>query len=278
MKKISIILSAIALVLSSCSKSDSPDVIGDPVDTTNILLTKIKTSQGTTVVNTATNIYNGKKLVEIVQSNFDKTTYSYTGDLITKIQEYSGTSLDVSETFTYNTDAKLESYIKVDYNPIIGTTPIGFKVIYTYDSLGNINYITYNGTATVQTTQGSTGKATLTNGSITKLERNYTAIPFGAAAYTQTQIITYDDKINPGNNIVGFYKITLQGTDIGLSGSTHNILKITSNNGTYNTSIDESTYTYNTNNYPVTEINVSKGFNASGAITITNTFSNEYTY
>lgn len=279
MKKLLLVFSALALVLSSCSKSDSAPVAQeDPaVLATNVLLKKIITSQGTTVVNTATNVYNGNKLVEIVGTNGDKAIYTYTGDLITKIEEYTGTTLNNIETLTYDTSQKLASYVKIDYDTFSGT-PSGYRVVYTYDGSGNIIYSAFNGSATLQNTPASSGKATITNGNITTIIKNYLAVPQVSSAYTQTQTITYDDKINPGNNITGFYKVTLQGTDIGLAGSIHNILNVTTNNGTYNTSIDESNYTYNTNNYPATEVNISKSFNSSGIVTFSSSFSNQYTY
>jgi hypothetical protein len=280
MKKISIILSAIALVLSSCSKSDDTPVVVDPgvVVPSNILLQKIKTSEGGILKNTDSFTYNGNKILEVTNTLGDKTKYTYTGNLITKIEEFSGTTLNYSETLIYNSSEKLTSYLKIDYDPVIGTTPTGFKVVYTYEASGDILFTAFTGSASSQITQNNTGKAFFTNSNITKIENYYPANVLGSLPYTTTETITYDNKIFSGINVTGLNKLTMQGTSLGLGGTTNNILTDNMKTGTVTTSTDESTYTYDTNNYPKTENNISKSYNSSGTISSTLNINNEYFY
>ena len=281
MKKLLFVFSALALVLGSCSKSDpatvapeDPAVIVPPV-VSNILVSKIVTSSSGQI-NTENNTYNGNKLLEVVSTDGDKTKYTYTGNLITKIEEFSGTTLNYSETLTYNTDEKLSTYVKIDYNAL--TSINGFKVVYTYDNIGNILFTAFTGTAASQTIQNNTGKAFVTSGSITKIENYYPPNVLGSQAYTTTATITYDDKIFSGINVTGFNKLTLQGTDLGFGGSTHNIAIETIKNGAVLTSTDESTYTYNANNFPITEININKSYNTNGQVVNTASLSNAIFY
>ncbi len=269
------------MFFGSCSKSEDVapvSVDSNPVVASNFLVSKIiTTSVGQTETENIT--YIGNKLVEIAFTNGEKTKFTYTGNLITKIEEFDGTTLNSIETLNYNIDGKLSSYLEVNYFSPLGGGPTGRKVEYTYDTAGNILFTTFDGSATSQTNQYSTGKAIITQGQITKIEEYIPANTINnSPAYTATETITYDDKIFSGINVMGFNKITMQGTELGFYGAIHNILTVTKKNGAVLVSTDDSTYTYNSSNFPITENNISKSYNANGQVLSTISLSNQIFY
>lgn len=250
MKKLFLAFSAFTIVSTSCSSSsDQPAPVTSVTPTTGVLITKIiSTNNG--VSTTRNYSYVGNKATTTVVSNGDNNTVTYNGDLVTKMEEFVGTTLKESENYTYNTDLKVATYTSINY-----TTPVsGSRYDYIYNTDNTISITKYTGNATSQTVLSNTGKAFLTSGQITKVEVYYPATTTNPA-YTSTVNYVYDSNLNPFSNVTGFNKLILQGYDAGLGGNVHNLLSATRLRGTTTTSSDVSTFTYNSSNYPVNETN-----------------------
>ena len=235
MKKIILLLSAFALILNACSSDDSPSQT--PINQNGVLVKKmIYTSQDEpqdSPYNTTVNFtYNGNKLVQGIDDDNYKSVFTYTGDLITKIESFDNNTLDSQDLFTYNSSGKLTEYRYLSFFD-------GYEHKYTY---------TYNlnGTVTVAEFQGTIGNTTGDSSYV----YTYTN---GELSSTDTNNYTYDSKNNPFKNVVGFQNImSPEFTDDFMIafGRNHNIVATTIGSST--TEGIFSTYTYNSDNYPVT--------------------------
>ena len=103
MKKLLYLFAFLMVVLSSCT-SDNDDT-SSPVLLTRYVETLEDGSTFTMNFN-----YNGNKLLGSTGDFNSSTTVTYTGNLITKIEYYTDTTLDQKDIFTYNTDNKLITY------------------------------------------------------------------------------------------------------------------------------------------------------------------------
>jgi hypothetical protein len=275
MKKLFLVLSAFALVLGSCSKSEDEPVVvqPDPVEVvppvvvpSGILLTKTITTGTTGTVTTKNFTYNGNKLVSASSTSGFSSETTYSGDLITKIEDFTNAVLSKRETFAYDANGRLSSYTFRRFNS--GNDNVT-KSVLTYLPNGDITSINYIGDDTAQTTQVSTSKAFFTNGEITKKE-TYTPATPNNIAVTSTFDYTYDLKNNPFKNITGFTKIAYSYETKGFA---RNIATWASSNtsGTLTDFIYTNTRTYNSSDYPVTESSVRTG-NSGSSSTVTTQF------
>ena len=241
MKKLALAFSALTLiVLVSCSVSDE-DPVANTVDPSSVLLKKIIDldpvhGNVTTLIN-----YNGNKVTGSTSDDGSSDVFTYTGDLITKVEYFTGTTLDQRELYTYNSNNKLVTYVRLDFD----ATGSGVKETYVHNADGTISYSRYLGDTNSQTQLNNTGKAFFTNGEISKVEKYYTT---GGVNTTQVTNYTYDDINNPLMNITGYAATAF--TDGFADGILHNVLTETHvSNSTQNLT---TTYTYNSNNFPVT--------------------------
>lgn len=258
MKKLFIAFSALALVFSSCSTSSTdPDPVTTP---TGILVSKIIETRSGTVTTDNYN-YNGNKLTTITRTG-GSDVFTYTGDLITKIESFIGTTLDTSGTMTYNSSGKLISSVFVEFD---SSGVHGDKTDYTYLANGNITYISYSGNGTSQTTIDHTGKVFFTNGEVSKVEQ-YIPARSGIPAYTDTTNYTYDAKNNPFINITGYSKIAFNYESP--NGFLHNIMT-ENQTSTYSSSNTITTFTYNSSDFPTNESSSKTSPNGTGGTTTT---------
>lgn len=227
MKKIIGLFAFVALLLTSCSSSDSAATSESDV----LVKRTIRTYSGGGSVTTVDHTYSGKKAVKSTNSNGNYELYTYTGDLITQVKNYNASDVHVeTETFTYDSDKKLESYVRVN---VVGNT--GIKQTYVYNTNGTVSTTTYSGNATSQTTQTETGTIVISGGEVVVQTSS------GGAMHTYT----YDTKNNPFKNITGFDKIMVIG-GVATGGVQHNILTDNDDAGyVYNFA-----YTYNAANFP----------------------------
>ncbi|WP_395057241.1 hypothetical protein [Flavobacterium sp.] len=242
MKKIILLLSVMTLAFTSCSKNEDEPAI-PTVDPNGILLKRsVETdSNGANIgaVFTLNYIYNGNKLVRINDSDGDYEIITYTGDLITKWEYFiSPAVLDLTVNFTYNVNNDLIKAISINHGEAT-TYPANYvgKTNFTHNSNGSISFQEYNGNLTAQTTAVSNG--TITSGSIVTNEIN--------PASTVTETCSYDTKNHPLKNVLGYNKIIFNDF---FNNSSNNFISITN----YQGDLEEASYTYNTNNFPITEI------------------------
>jgi uncharacterized protein YcfL len=247
MKKILCLFSASLLLLVSCSSSDSSSENGNP-SSQNLLLKKIVENDVVFGGSTTNYTYNGNKLVEINYREEKSDMYTYTGNLITKIEKfniyYSGTPDEQSELsstdyFAYNSNNQLIEF---------KTTTVGSEIervtTYVYNSNNTVSFQQYQYDLGVTPELLKSGTITVQDGEITKLQVVKEFDSF-------TDNYTLDTKNSLFKNVVGYDKlifthiIGLQGRltsgETVLAGVSHNYL----NNG-------ELAYTYNSDNYPIT--------------------------
>ena len=183
MKKIILLICATVLFIS-CSKSSDELVTPAPTPTPSgsILLKKFIATQvgGSSVTTDIT--YNGNKFVKSVSTDGSSKVFTYTGDLITKREDFESTVLEAAEIFAYNSNGKLESSTELIYTTT--TTGTGTRVTYVYNTNGTILLSRFTGNLTSQTNLSSTGIVTITNGEITKIEK------FAPNSTTSSNIIT----------------------------------------------------------------------------------------
>ncbi len=250
MKKLLFLVSVSILFFSSCipNPTEDPD---PPTPPATLLVKKIITTNPGGTTDTENLAYSGNKITGITSPNGDYTTFTYTGDLITKRQEYMANgTLTNEETFEYNATNDLSIYKSV--YPTDGTAE---KVLYTHNADGTISYELYTGDETSQTTFDHNGKIYQD-----KTEENVAAMD-PIPAHVDTHTFIFDDKSDPYNNITGYNKISFAGTEQPL-GTEHNVIKVThSNTIGLAEDISASAYTYNSFSYPllVTETSASDG-------------------
>jgi len=228
------------LTLVSCSSEDSPVI--PPIGSSGTLVKKTIETLPDGEVITTDYTYNGHKLDKVTYSYGYYDKYTYTGNLITKIEYFDADDvLDTKELFTYNDDNKLISYTKFIY-----ALTDSFREDYVYNVDGTISVSQYYGDLSAQDDLGSTGVIYFTEGEITKIERTV----FGMGM-THTDLYTYDNKNNAYKNVVGAERITFQ--SFSADGNNHNTSHIFYDEDDVNVTIS---HTYNSNNYPVTETSV----------------------
>jgi hypothetical protein len=252
MKKLICLFGFSSLFLASCS-SDSSSSGSDDVLVTKSVENDVLGGGSLTT----TYAYNGKKIVSETDSDGALTTFTYTGDLITQVKYYeSDHTLYETETFTYNSSNKLIGYVRAEI-----VDDLGYRQAYVYNSDGTVSFASYSGDATSQDADETTGTIHLSGGEVTM-------IVSGSGTNTVTHTYTYDTKNTPFMNVTGFDKIAF--VDSEAVGTHHNILTDhyvdISDNYTYN-----STYTYNSQDYPLTWVEM-EGTDSTSAITTTYTY------
>ncbi len=243
MKKLIYACSVLALLFSSCSgDSDSPATDGT-------LLKKIIGTDSDGEVFTINYTYSGNKIVKAAYSDGSHDDYTYTGDLITKIEIYSDlTTLSDTEIYEYNSDNKLVNYIMKSN---IGDEPrFASRTAYVYNADGTISFTDYTGTHDSQTEFAADGKIYAN-----KYEEN---VVLGGPTpdHIDAHTCTFDGKNNPLKNVTGMGRIHFSAGNREGFDYTQNVVSDvhTNTNGAGLTQpMYDSTFTYNSNNYPVTE-------------------------
>jgi hypothetical protein len=140
----------------------------------------------------------------------------------------------IDQTIEYNSSNQKTSQIILISAPDLGVEQ-GTKDLYTYNQNGTVTVVQYSGDLESQTTLEGTGTITINENSI--LHEG-----MSSQAYTHT----FDSKNNPMKNILGYNEYTLPRL-----GSKHNLLlgATTSTRSGY-----IFTYTYNSNNYPISSV------------------------
>ncbi len=221
MKKIILCLSLIAISLSSCSSdSDSNDSSSD------ILVKKVVyTSITDNYTETIDYTYNGNKIVKGVYDDGSQDIFTYTGNLITKIEMISAGEIIYLETFTYDSNGRLVTYFADEDG-------------FTYEET-----FVYNANGTVTNTIDGGGVRTLhfANDELVQI------VDMGGNIYDYT----YDSKNSPFRNVTGYDKIAMVvHGDHEFFGAKQNISSIRETTG--NVAYMTNTMTYNANNYPLT--------------------------
>lgn len=248
MKKIVFALSAVCVLLTSCTGNDDEN---NTSDSSGILLKKTVEVNSDGSGYTTDYHYDGNKLVDISDED-GKIVFTYVGDLITKMEfkDSQGVSYQV-DTFVYENE-RIASYVSIE--PL---EQIGRKEVYVYNNDGTVGITNYSGNTTSQTLLGGTGKVYFANGEISKIE----SVTDG---FIETTNYTYDTKNSPQKNILGINKLAFINAEA--DGVLHNLLtEVYVADGFTDTF--NYVYTYTPGDYPATSVE-----NYEGDVTTTTYF------
>ncbi len=209
MKKIILLLSVVALAFNSCTTSEDSST-PEPIDETgNVLLKKTITTKGS-VVTTDVYSYNDKKINKIVSTdgtNNGETRFTYTGDLITKIEVLSNDVLKSKKEYTYQND-KITEIITHEYN---GAQTTKKKAVYVHDIINVDEKVANYEIFSINMTNNQ--ETLITDGTIyfsgrTVMSQLNTDYPVIAGRYDDSYSeYTHNFKKNPTLNIVGYAKL-----------------------------------------------------------------------
>jgi hypothetical protein len=231
MKKILLFVATLAMV--SCSDNDNSGT-GSSTDAT--LLTSMSQTQGDGTQTTATYRYNDNQLIEISNPVVNqKTILTYNANFPTEINTYRGNELTQKTVIQYTSSGQLAQ--QVIYRYLMGETTDIFKFTYTF-SAENVTIGTY---------EVSGGSDVFTGNIVYTLAANGNIMSKVTDANNGTTY-TYDGNKSPFSDIAGAQVLRL----IFLDGGPNNILttRIVSGGTVTNT---YSTYTYNSDGFPLTE-------------------------
>lgn len=185
--------------------------------------------------------YTGTKLNYMLDSDGTRTNYTYNGNLLVKEEFLVGATLTERVTYEYNSSSKLSTYRTENL-----ADNTGFKITYVHNANGTISYQEYSINSSGEEMPGSSGTL-----SATRHVENYTD-PFTMESQVFTGEFTFDNKNNPFKNITGYDKMYFADSDMPLNFA-NNILQHTDQIDAQPSYILETlTYTYNSNNYPIT--------------------------
>jgi hypothetical protein len=223
MKKF-VVFFVLALTFAGCSTDDTADV------PEGILQKVIVTPFAANEQYTTRYYYDGHKLDRTESTNDTKEIYYYDGDLIVNIKMYNDTYLVRERQYQYDDSDRLVQFLTIDH-----ITDYRNKSMYVYNPGGSVtesNYSFYTG-----------GPETLNYTReffFAGQEVSYEVITFANGSGTQTNAYTYDDKLVPEHDIVGFDKIRALNPS-GYMGIYHNIVDVTQ---TYSSSSAIDTYSH----------------------------------
>ncbi len=249
MKKIYLLL--LIGVIISCS-NDEDNVVEETQQialTTPVLVTSSKVSQNGNYYGEATYNYSGSKLLTIVRGNGNQIdTFTYDGDLITKIETLNDGNLISKSEFEYDATDKLIHYYRIHYEAVYGQDD-SVTIDYTHNANATISYIkneTLSIGSVVNSATTISGVIQTNNGMITSIQR-------GNATQGNQENYTYDTKNSPFKNITGFDKLIFEDNNLLFYPAFNNIIGKQYTSGSY---IEQTNYSYeyNADNYPTKQI------------------------
>jgi hypothetical protein len=230
------------LVQISCKKDGQTSILNNP----SVLLKNYSDPSGREFLDYT---YSGNSLSRLTHSGYSSyySVYSYTGNLIAKMEQYSPSNVLGGHTdFTY-ANGKL-SQIKIYKSTILS---VSYSFVYNIDETTDVTTKTYD----------SSG---LLIGSDT--EKNYYDSAGNVVRVVSgnlSWIYTYDTKNNPLKNVVGCGSLVFQNWYPSIK---NNMLTRTDYNGATKTYSISYTYQYNDQGYPIT---ASKSYNGNSPSVIT---------
>lgn len=233
-----IVIITTSILFSCSSSSDSSSASSD------VLLTKIIYDDGS-----SSNLeYAGNKLIKVSTSDGGYTIFTYTGDLVTREDNYSSNKTITEHYEYYYTGNNL---IQVKY--FIGNTlSKKYSFLINTDNTITRTRTNYSGTNTTSTVY----KEYYINEEKVKEEVLNSS---GSIVYTITFL--YDDKNCPYKNITGFRYLNGWFDD---NSPFHNVIKRSYSNSSFNT--QNYSYQYNSDGYPTVSSCTSGGITDSSQL------------
>lgn len=150
--------------------------------------------------------YNGARLLEIYYNPSQKKVFTYTGDVITKIEHYQNSEVRFEHTYTYS-DGKLTKYENNDL--LTGNHDI---ITYQHQEDGTITYLHVSNLGGAPNWQKE-GILTFENGNLVEDVAEFTFSNVSNEYNIIINLIEYNDKVNPFKNILGYSSLlNLKGT------------------------------------------------------------------
>ncbi len=234
MKKFALTFAIAFLALTSCTPDDNNNTTGTAGGT---LPTKIVSTYSGGQVSTSTFTYSGNKIIEeliVPAEDVSKRKYTYTGDNITKIEEFAGSTFDAfgGKVLTYE-NGKVKTVTDI---AVAGYNGDLTKLNYAYDADGTVTTTSssINQTTGVETANGRQMRYTYANGLLTKTESISGSVVGQVTNYTNDT-----GKNQAFKNVTGFDQTLAEGN-----------LRISTTYVGSSTTGQTFTYTYNSNNYP----------------------------
>ncbi|WP_207556466.1 hypothetical protein [Flavobacterium frigidimaris] len=230
------LFAASLLVFTSCSKDDNDS----SNSTSSILPKKVTTTYSGGDSDVQNIVYNGNKIVTSTDQDGYVIKYTYTGEFITKVEEFDKDGkLDKTTDYTY-LNGKLNTSVEKSADP---TATYYYETKFMHNADGTVFYENFRGLILtgVEQEYGATGKYTFKDQNLVKLEVSYYGNEY-------SYVYEYDTKNNPLKNVLG-YNLLLEDENA----SVNNVLKETSTSGSgakISTSTTTYSYKYDANNYP----------------------------
>lgn len=238
MKKITLLFVMAMGIFASCVPY--PEENPDPVTPVNkMFLLKLVETLPDETTSEMVFTYADKKIVEINDSDGTKTVFSYQDDLITKRQEFSGTTLLNQDDYVYDISENLISLVNQDF-----TTSVGTRWVYVHNANGTISYQQFTGDLLTQNQLELNGLI-----SSNKLEESITD-PVTNEVNVYRTTYAFDLKNNPLMNVVGYNKIYFANTDSALNYVNNVISQTDQTNDETPVLRYTNEYEYTPNNFP----------------------------
>jgi hypothetical protein len=191
---------------------------------------------------TTTYTYDGNKLIRENDSEGYRAEYVYANGKLSGVKSYDDDDLLIGEeVLTYDNNGRLTTFLDYWYPLEEGDEGWAERSVYTYNTNGTISYQIFMGDMDSQTELWQEGTYTLANGNIL----NHTS-------ESNTAVNVFDSKNHPMKNRFANDSFTLTS---GIYGGVNNLLSYTQTGG--DPEHITRTYTYNSEDYPVTVVETS---------------------
>ncbi|SCY83640.1 hypothetical protein [Flavobacterium caeni] len=231
MKKLLFLLAVVAV---SCdSGADLTPYDPNATLTTTLLSKIIETDDSGNEVTTEFN-YEGYKIVNFVSSDGGSAVFIYSGNIISQIKYFQGTTLEQTDLFNYNAQGQITSHTMQIHESDYAT-----REDYVHHLDGSISYTVWFGTIDSQPDSDLSGKLFFENGEVVKQET------YLNGSLSMSETYTYDANNNPLRNVIGLNQAFLYQLDIG--GMARNLRQTSGS-----TNPVDITYTYTLNGFPET--------------------------
>lgn len=239
MKSNLLLLATCFFTLASCTGDNESAEVIDPADV--LVKRTVSMNWSGQSVNSVWN-YDGNKLVSIISDNGNEQYFTYTGELITKIENHN--ELDEINTDLFEYDEQGRVIVHKDLSAAFGR-----KEIYAYGNDGTVAVTKYFGDNTTQEELIENGIMVFEAGEVVHTKS------ISSGGNTLICDYTYDDKNSPSKNIVGYDRISAL-FNPNLKGIFRNVTSNLQTDADENSedNIITKKYTYNSDDYP-TKIN-----------------------
>lgn len=254
MKKLILGLSTLVVLFSSCSTNDDTTTVPEVPITSVILAKKIITTDVAldAYVITSDLTFNGSKIAEknVVSTDpatlASKEVYTYTGDLITKIETFTAGVSSETQSYTYDSNNVLSSALTIKAGKTSET-----KIVYVPNTDGTVNYTESSIVITTNLeTIGNKGKLSFVNGDLVKKEILNDKTSTGGSLVTTLITFEYDTANSTNKNILGFDKLYLTSLNNTVKRTTLTTTTPFGGTTTSVTSVTTNGFLYNSSNFP----------------------------